>query len=203
VGGRVISLPAPATREGRTWLVPIEIVNRALGPLTGQRIDLRKPSRLVIVGDLRVPRVTQRFDAQGGRARISLEVDPPAPHRVTQDGRRLVITFEADAIDVRLSPPEPGSIVSAVRPGDTPTSLIVDLGPAFTSFRRRRRPGRRRSDADRHRSGRRRGRAGAHASVAVRPAAVRGRCGGAAARRGSHAVGRVAHDRHRSGARRR
>jgi N-acetylmuramoyl-L-alanine amidase len=88
----------------------------------------------VIVGDLRVPRVTQRFDTQGGRARISLDVDPPTPHRVTQDGRRLVIAFEADAIDAHLSQPESGSIVSAVRPGDTATSIVVDLGPAFASF---------------------------------------------------------------------
>ena len=134
VGGRLISLPAPATREGRTWLVPIEFVSRALGPLTGQRIDLRKPSRLVIVGDLRVPRVTQRFDAQGGRARISLEIDPATPHRVNQDGRRLVIAFEADALDARLSQPESRTLASAIRPGDTPSSLVVDLGPSFVSF---------------------------------------------------------------------
>ena len=134
VGGRLISLPAPATHEGRTWLVPIEFVSRALGPLTGQRIDLRKPSRLVVVGDLRVPRVTQRFDLQGGRARIGLEIDPATPHRVAQDGRRLVITFEADALDAHLSQPESGSLASGIRPGDTPASLVVDLGPSFASF---------------------------------------------------------------------
>jgi N-acetylmuramoyl-L-alanine amidase len=134
VGGRVISLPAPATREGRSWLVPIEIVSRALGPLTGQRIDLRKPTRLVVVGDLRVPRVTQRFDTQGGRARITLDVEPPTPYRVTQDGRRLLLAFEADALDARLSQPETGSIVNAIRPGDAPTALVVDLGPSFVSY---------------------------------------------------------------------
>ncbi len=112
VGGRLIALPVPALREGRSWLVPVEFLSRALGPAGAMRIDVRKPSRLVLVGDLRVPRVAMRYDAQGNRARLTFEVEPPTPHRVTQEGGRLIVTFEADALDARLAQPEPGSLAA-------------------------------------------------------------------------------------------
>ncbi|MBM3820081.1 MAG: hypothetical protein FJW14_13835, partial [Acidimicrobiia bacterium] len=40
VGGRVVALPAPAVRSGRTWLVPLDFLTRALAPIYDQRIDL-------------------------------------------------------------------------------------------------------------------------------------------------------------------
>src|SRR5579884_3304852 len=33
VSGRLISLPAPPTRSGRRWLVPVEFISRALAPI--------------------------------------------------------------------------------------------------------------------------------------------------------------------------
>jgi N-acetylmuramoyl-L-alanine amidase len=58
VNGRVVTLPSPIVRSGRRWMVPVEFLPRALGPIYDQRIDLRRQSRLLIVGDLRVPRIT-------------------------------------------------------------------------------------------------------------------------------------------------
>ena len=40
VNGRVVTLPAPATRSGRRWLVPVEFISRALAPIYDARIDL-------------------------------------------------------------------------------------------------------------------------------------------------------------------
>ena len=57
VGGRLISLPAPPARDGRTWFVPVDFVARALAPALGTAVDLRKPSRLIVVGNVRVPRI--------------------------------------------------------------------------------------------------------------------------------------------------
>ena len=65
VAGRLVSLPAPAARAGRRWLVPVEFISRALALVYDARLDLRKPSRLLVVGDLRVPRVTVRYDLLG------------------------------------------------------------------------------------------------------------------------------------------
>ena len=58
VSGRLVSLPAPPSRNGRRWLVPEEFISRALALIYDLRLDLRKPSRLLVVGDLRVPRIS-------------------------------------------------------------------------------------------------------------------------------------------------
>jgi N-acetylmuramoyl-L-alanine amidase len=46
-----------------------------------------------------------------------------------------VIRFEADALDVTLPPSSAPDLIQAVRSGDNASSLIVDLGPKFASFR--------------------------------------------------------------------
>ena len=47
VDGRIVTLPSPITRNGRRWLMPIEFLPRALGPIYDQRIDLRRAARLL------------------------------------------------------------------------------------------------------------------------------------------------------------
>ena len=46
VDGRIVTLPSPITRSGRRWLVPVEFLPRALGPIYDQKIDLRSAARL-------------------------------------------------------------------------------------------------------------------------------------------------------------
>jgi N-acetylmuramoyl-L-alanine amidase len=137
VSGRLISLPAPPTRSGRRWLVPVEFISRALAPIYDSRLDLRKPSRLLVVGDLRVPRIVVRYDALGGSGRLTIDATPRATSAVTQENDRLVVKFEADALDTSaplLSAQTPQSLVQNVRIADA-TSLSVDLGPRFGGFK--------------------------------------------------------------------
>jgi N-acetylmuramoyl-L-alanine amidase len=134
VAGRLVSLPAAVTRSGTRWLVPPEFISRALGPIYDSRIELRRPSRLVIVGDLRVPRVTIRHEPSAAAARLTVDIVPAAPHTMAQETGRLMIRFEADAIDpVIPAIPSPG-VVQAIRVAD-PIALAIDLGPRFASFR--------------------------------------------------------------------
>ncbi len=135
VGGRLISLPAPPVHDGRTWLVPVDFVSRALAPLPGLRVELRKPSRLLLLGDIRAPRVAGRIEALGSLARLTLEVLPATPHTVSQDGPRLVIRFDADTLDAVLPPTTAPDLIQGVRPGDGPATVVVDLGSRFASFR--------------------------------------------------------------------
>ena len=135
VAGRLISLPAAPVREGRAWFVPVDFVPRALAPASGARIELRKPSRLVIVGDLRVPRVAGNIEGIGAVARLTLDVAPPVRHSVAQEGNRLLVRFEADALDAALPASPVPDLIQAVRPGDVPAGLVVDLGPRFASIR--------------------------------------------------------------------
>jgi N-acetylmuramoyl-L-alanine amidase len=135
VGGRMISLPAPPVKDGRTWYVPVDFVSRALAPLVGTPLELRKPSRLIILGGFRMPRVAGRVEPIGALARLTLDIAPATPHTVSQDGTRLVIRFEADALDATLPPSTAPDFIQAVRPGEAPASIAVDLGPRFGTYR--------------------------------------------------------------------
>jgi N-acetylmuramoyl-L-alanine amidase len=139
-GGRLISLPAPPAREGRSWFVPIDFVPRALAPSLGVRVELRKPSRLILVGDIRVPRVAGKVEFLGSLVRLTLDVVPRTSHAVAQDGNRLVIKFDADGLDAMLPASLAPDLIQAIRPGDG-ASIVLDLGPRFGSFRATELPG--------------------------------------------------------------
>jgi N-acetylmuramoyl-L-alanine amidase len=143
VGGRLISLPAPPVREGRAWLVPVDFVPRALAPVLGSRVELRKPSRLIVIGEIRAPRVAGRIEALGAAARLTFDVSPATPHTVTQDGQRLVVRFEADTLDAVLPATTAPELIQGVRLGEGPASVTIDLGPRFASFRTSDLPGER------------------------------------------------------------
>lgn len=135
VGGRLISLPAPPAHEGRSWFVPIDFVPRALAEALGTRLELRKPSRLLLMGDIRVPRLAGRIEALGALARLTLEVAPATPHTVSQEGNRIVVRFEADGLDATLPTSPVPDMIQGVRPSDQPSAIVVDLGAKFSSFR--------------------------------------------------------------------
>lgn len=134
VAGRLISLPAAPVRIGGRWLVPLDFVNRALAPIYDQRLELRRASHLLVIGELRVPRVTIRHEALGLSARVTIDVVPSVAVAVTQQGQRLLLRFDADALDTTMPAFQPTGFVQAIRAPDA-TNLVVDLGPRFASFR--------------------------------------------------------------------
>ena len=136
VGGRMISLPAAPVRDGRSWYVPVDFVSRALAPGSSTRIELRKPSRLVLTGDIRLPRVASRVEPLGSVTRVTIDVAPPTPHTVTQEGSRLLVRFEADGLDAGdLRASTSTDALQGIRAGDAPQTITLDLGPRFASFR--------------------------------------------------------------------
>ncbi|HMC77842.1 MAG TPA: N-acetylmuramoyl-L-alanine amidase [Vicinamibacterales bacterium] len=136
VSGRMISLPAAPVRDGRLWYVPVDFVSRALASILPGGVELRKPSRLVLAGGVRLPRIAARSDAIGaGTTRITIDVAPPTPHTVTQEPTRILVRFDADALDLGDIRIAPGDTVTAVHQGDAGTVLAIDLGPRFGSFR--------------------------------------------------------------------
>ena len=135
VAGRLISLPAPPVRADGRWLVPLDFISRALASIYDTRLDLRRTSRLLVIGDLRVPRVSVRLETTATTARITLDVVPTATPSVAQQGTsRLVVRVDADAIDLLTPTVQPGPLVQAVRNNDA-SSVAIDLGPRFASFR--------------------------------------------------------------------
>jgi N-acetylmuramoyl-L-alanine amidase len=126
VNGRLVALPAPAMRVGPRWFVPVEFLSRALGPIYDARIELRRPSRLLIVGDLRVPRITARIEAPGPPTRLVIDISPASDVTTGQEAGRVIVRIAGDALDARLPIPG-GGLVDQISAGDRPTTLVVAL----------------------------------------------------------------------------
>ena len=135
VGGRLVSLPVPVVRSGRRWLVPIEFIDRVLALVYDARLDVRKASHLVVIGDLRVPRLVIRQEVLGTQARLTFDTSPKTSNTIAQDANRLLIRFDADALDATIPPVQPQALIEAIRPGDQSNTIAVVLGPKFASFR--------------------------------------------------------------------
>lgn len=126
VDGKIVTLPSSITRAGRRWLLPVEFLPRALGPIYDQKIDLRRAARLLLIGDLRVPRVSARIDAAGPPTRAAIVITPATPVAVVTEAGRLVMRVEADALEP-VFPVTATGLIDAVRIGDQPNVVIVAL----------------------------------------------------------------------------
>jgi N-acetylmuramoyl-L-alanine amidase len=137
VAGRVTSLSAPPTRLGGRWQVPVDFISRALPGIYDARIELRRASHLIVVGDLRVPRLTIRQESAGPGGRVMIDIMPRAGVTVAQDGQRLTVRFDADALDVTYPGTQLPGLVQGFHRMDA-TAMAVDLGPgiAFRSSTR-------------------------------------------------------------------
>ncbi len=124
VEGRVVSLPAPMVRSGRRWLVPIEFISSALASIYDQRIELRRASRLVILGDIRLPRVTATIDNPGPPTRATIEITPAAAVVINTDAGRMQIRIDADSLDFSAS--AMSGLVDRIRVGDQPNVVVID-----------------------------------------------------------------------------
>jgi N-acetylmuramoyl-L-alanine amidase len=133
IAGRLVPLPSPPARSGRRVLVPVEFINRALALIYDAKLDLRKASRLLILGDWRVPRVTMRLEG-ADPARIIVDAAPRTDSVVSQQNNSLLVKFDADALDVSIPAIQPQGLVQAVRLLE-PVSFAIDLGPRFAGFR--------------------------------------------------------------------
>ena len=133
LGGKILALSAAPVRDGTRWLVPPDAVSRALAPVAGIRVDVRRASRLIVLGDLRVPRITVQQDPGGPPQRLVIEIVPRAAFTVVQEPRRLLVKFDADGLDLGAINAG-GGLVESVTPAD-PLTLAVALSKDFGTFR--------------------------------------------------------------------
>jgi len=126
--GRLVSLSAPVTRSGSTWLVPVDFL-RALN----RGIDVRRGSRLIVVAPAVVPRVTPQFERTATGGRLLLSIDPGVTTRVTRDGDVISVRFQASGLDVEPLSGAPADLIAGLRSDGA--SLLVDLGSAVTNVR--------------------------------------------------------------------
>ena len=117
VSGRLVSLPAPVLRRDNRWLVPVDFLPRAFSSAIATRIDYRRGVRLLIVGDMRVPRVVARVDAGTTNVAVTFDVTPNTDMRVVPQQGRLIVQFDADALELSVPLLPQQSFVTALGPG--------------------------------------------------------------------------------------
>jgi N-acetylmuramoyl-L-alanine amidase len=135
VAGRLVTLPAPPVRRDGRWLVPVDFLPRALSSALELRLDLRRPSRQLIVGDLRVPRVVARVDSGTTNVAVTLEITPYTETRITSQAGRLIVQFDADALDLNVPLMPSQTFLLGISPGETPTTVALALGPRYATHR--------------------------------------------------------------------
>lgn len=131
--GRIVSLPASVQRDRGSWQVPVEFIRQVLGPALNLRVEVRRATRLILTGDARLPQVTAKFDRSAAGARVSFDIQPSTPHRVTREGRQIAVRFDAIAVDLAPVTGLSADFAAAIRVDGS--AVIVDLGPSATSFR--------------------------------------------------------------------
>lgn len=135
VAGRLVPLPAPPVRRDGRWFVPADFLPRALSSALEVRLDLRRPARLLIVGELRVPRVVARVDAGTTNVAVTFDITPHTETRVTAQPGRLIVQFDADALDLNIPLVPAQTFLLAIAPGDTPSTVALTLGPRAATHR--------------------------------------------------------------------
>jgi N-acetylmuramoyl-L-alanine amidase len=135
IGGRVVTLSTPPVRGERGWSLPMDFVDRALSLVYQPRLDVRPVTHLIVVGDVRVPRVQVRLETQPRLARVHFDVTPSTPHTVVAEPGRLVVRFEATALDLELAAAGPPDLVLALRALPNTPAVAIDEGPRYGTFR--------------------------------------------------------------------
>lgn len=129
VNGRLVTLPAPLTHLANQAFVPIEFLNRALAAIYDARIELRTTSRLLLLGQVNVPRLTVTLQEQDSFTGLILELTPSISVSATTDTSTITLAVEADGIDAEL-PMVGEGLVETLGLGDQPNTIVIDLQAA-------------------------------------------------------------------------
>ncbi len=135
IGGRVVTLSTPPIRGERGWSLPMDFVDRALSLVYQPRLDVRPVTHLIVVGDVRVPRVQVRLETQPRLARVHFDVTPATPHTVVAEPGRLIVRFDATALDLELAAAGAPDLVLALRALPNMPAVAIDQGPRYGTFR--------------------------------------------------------------------
>lgn len=137
VDGDLKLLSAPVLLEAGRWLVPADALPRILPVLIESTVQWRGPERVLVIGDVTVPRITVSVHLAGDMARVVFEASERVPFRVQQEEGRVTVAVPRDLLDVSLPSSRPaGGIVESVQfLGGSDNLFAVHLGPRFRDLK--------------------------------------------------------------------
>jgi N-acetylmuramoyl-L-alanine amidase len=137
VKGDLRLLSSPTLLEGRSWLVPVDVVTRVLGPLTGKKADWRPASRVLLIGNVPIPRVSLSTFASGDALRVVLEASEKVPFKVLQEEGRVTVSVSRDVLDVSFQQERlTGGIVDLIQfEGGRDNVFSLTLGRRFQQLK--------------------------------------------------------------------
>jgi N-acetylmuramoyl-L-alanine amidase len=136
VGGDLRLLSSPALFEGGRWLVPVDTLPRVLGPLLATRVDWRAASRLLVIGEVKAPKIEVKTFVSGDTVRVVLEASEAVPFKVLQEEGRVTVSIPRDLLSVAFQQQRlTGGIVDAVQfLGGREHVFAVTLGRRFKTM---------------------------------------------------------------------
>jgi N-acetylmuramoyl-L-alanine amidase len=137
VDGDLRLLSSPVVLEEGRWLVPLDAVPRLLGPLLARRAEWRAAARVLLVGNVSVPRVSVSTFLSGDVARIVFEASEKVPFRVEQEPGRVTVAVARDLVDVTFQQQRlTGGIVESIQfVGGKENVFVVTLGRRFKEMK--------------------------------------------------------------------
>jgi N-acetylmuramoyl-L-alanine amidase len=137
VGGELRLLSSPALYEEGRWLVPVDGIPRVFGPLLARRVDWRPASRVLILGNVSIPRVAVSTFVAADAVRVVLEASEKVPFRVLQEDKRVTVGVQRDLVDVSFTQERlTGGIVDLVQfVGGKENLFAVTLGRRFQQLK--------------------------------------------------------------------
>jgi N-acetylmuramoyl-L-alanine amidase len=137
VAGDLRLLSGPSILADGRWLVPIDGMPLLLRYLFGKPVEWRAPSRVLLIGDVRIPRVQVSSFVSGDSVRIVLESTEKVPFRVSQGEGRVAVTIERDLVEVKLEQERlTGGIVELLQHSPGKENVItVTLGRRFQNLK--------------------------------------------------------------------
>ena len=134
VNGRLISLrSAPRIFRGQ-WAIPLEFLGRVLQPIYSNTFDFRSSSRLLVLGDAHVPKISSVYLRGADYDRLTLEVTPSTSYNIDQDERHLTLQFDASGLDILDFPLLNGELVANFEQLAESPNISISFGPMFDSF---------------------------------------------------------------------
>jgi N-acetylmuramoyl-L-alanine amidase len=133
LGGKLVSLSGPVTRDRTGWFVPVDLLSRLLGPALNLHIEVHRPVHLIAVGTASVAAVTTRIERVATGGRVTVETDGGIGHRLARDGNRLLVQFDAVAIDAAATAGAAPDFVAGTHVDGS--TLVIDLGPSAAAVK--------------------------------------------------------------------